>query len=294
MKFRSSAQLKRLSPVALAVAVVAVVGVVYVLAVVGDGGRIDISPSGVSVEVTQESALAGVLDQSLQVDSAATEAILESRGFYRLSSDGLWSELANIDPMSSDGEVITLRLGRMLANLEGPFQLPGTLQHADEKLIQALHELDKAMVGDQEANALVVSLWEQILDQRGAFRQRAFPADIRIVGETSNLGGMVFACPGGSLVSGRIVDVFTEYGTSIRGEIAHDPALFHCETPAATARRMLTGNVAIPLGVSRLAYSRLYPTTLVDDSQTGEVQTGAARFVVYPRNMVSIPPTMRQ
>ncbi len=263
-------------------------GVASTLVVSGAGGNVAITKGGVKIEISADEDFGDLLDKALKQDRSEIEAILGSRRYYHFSSDEFLIELSEIEPEDAGWEKISDRMRRMLANLEGPFQLPGTFVEADEKLMQAFDDLDKAMSSSEseEASALLATLWERILDQRGVFRQRAFPAEIVLLEHAPDDMRIIFTCSGGALVGGRIVDVFTTNGTSLKGEIRNDPSIFDCpESPNVTVRKMLTGKVPIELAVNRAAYSQLFPNSaaMPKSGQSGD----AAKFVVYPRNLTS-------
>ena len=220
----------------------------------------------------------------LPKDEVAVEAILASRSYYHLSSDKFLSTLRDMDPSSDEGMKIGNALRRMLANLEGPFQLPHTLSQADEKLLQAFDALEKTMSGAQEASALIAALWEHNVEQKGIFRLRAFPADIRLLEHAPDDLQVIFACSGGALINGRKIDVFSEKNSNtLRGEIHTDPSYFDCEEPAIDVQQMLTGTVPIPLGISHEAFGKLYPTGDSTRSEDGIIE--GIKFIVYPRNL---------
>lgn len=260
-------------------------GVTYVLAVMGSGGKVAISKGGVSIEVAADDNFISLLDKALEKDNEAVTAALASRRFYHMASDEFLSELAGIKPSDQHWKRVSDGMRRMLANLEGPFQLPGTLSQADEKLMQAFEDLEGAVSEAKEASALLATLWERNLEQRGVFRQRVFPANIRIIEHAPENQQVIFACTGGGLVGGRIIDVFTEKGSSLRGEIYIDPSYFDCAEPAVSVREMLTEKVPISLGMNIKAFKTLYPDADLLGIENNT--SSSAKFVVYPRHLVA-------
>lgn len=280
---------KRSSWTSVLVAIVALfvgAGVTYVLAVMGAGGKVDISKGGVSIEVAANENFSSFLGKALAKDEKTVRALLASHSYYHLSSDEFLSELRNIDPNTPEGKRIGEGMRRMLANLEGPFQRPGTFFQADGKLMEAIEDLDQAVSGAREASALIATLWKQNLEQLGVFRVRRFPADINVLEHVSDGSDVIYACSGGALGPRHVIEIFTGNGTSIRGEIRIEPQKFDCTKPPIDVQTMLTEQVPVPLGISVEAFKVLYPEGT--GSQSREEAIEDPKFVVFPLHMESI------
>jgi hypothetical protein len=273
----------RLAIVVPLVALVVGAGITYMILATGATGKIKIEPNGtISVDLEPNDSFSDVLDKTVTADQEAANGVLESRGYYQLTSDRLVTILSEIDTDTDEGAMIARRLRQMLWNLEGPFRRPETLSGADGRMVQALDDLDGAIAGADEASDLLATLWEQNLDQRGIFLQRQFPASIKIV-ERAPIGEpRIYACSGGPLEVGRVIEIFTEIGSAM-APIEHSPALFSCDDRPISTRQLLTGKVTIPLGLNETAFK------LAVDPDGSRGNTGVeldGTFVFYPRNLI--------
>lgn len=235
---------------------------------------------GVKVTVEPESKkLADLLPEELKRDRTKTETFLESHGYFRPSSDRLLDRLHRMEPTHEEGRRVASRLRKMLANLQGPFKLPGTLQEVDEKFMQALVQLDKNTIATKKTNALIAKLWEESLAQRGVFRRRRFPATVELLTGVPNDKPRVFACPDSALSRGLIVDIFTDYG-SAGAPIERDAKAFDCNKAVQTGE-LLTEQATVQFGLNRVAYEQLYP----EGQQDPPSSPTNIRFMVYPNQL---------
>ena len=226
--------------------------------------------------------LSTFLREQLSSNRAQTEAILGMHGYFKPSSNALLDRLHHMDLTQDDGKKVASRLRQMLANLEGPFQLPGTLQEADEKFMKALEQLDQTAVATKKANALLAKLWEKSLERRGVFRQRRFPATVELVEKAPTGKARIFACPDGALSQGWSVDIFAEHHIrALGGPVESDPMVFDCEKAIQT-RELLTETAKVRFGLNDAAYRRLYP----EGRQGPPSAPRDVRFMVYKGYLV--------
>lgn len=265
------------------VALVVGAGITYMILATGATGKIKIEPTGaISVDLDPNDSLSDVLDKAITTDREATDGILESRGYYQLTSDRLVTVLSEVDTDTDEGAMVARRLRQMLWDLKGPFRRPETLSGADRRMMQALDDLDKAIADADEASDLLATLWERNLDQRGIFLQRQFPASIKMV-ERAPIGEpRIYACSGGPLEVGRVIEIFTEIGSAMAA-IEHNPALFSCDDRPISTRQLLTGKVTVPLGLNETAFKM----AVDPDGSLGITGVEShATFVLYPRNLI--------
>ena len=242
------------------------------------GGSIAIiKGKGVVIKWPPKTDLSGLVGEAMKEQPKETERMLTGHDYYHLDSDQFLekslSKLSKVDLTQKTGQEIAQRLRRMLANLQGPFQSPGTLGHADEKFLKALDDLYEVTRKTDAVNAFVASLWKLSLERRGLFRQKAFPAKVKLLNVPVEKGE-IFACPGSILNSSWVVDIFI--GTnSVQGEVVQDAKQFDCERPV-DVRQLLTGTVPVHFGLGPGLHRRLF-------SGPGESEPF---FMVYPRDLV--------
>ncbi|MDE0342159.1 MAG: hypothetical protein OXK82_03155 [Deltaproteobacteria bacterium] len=251
---------------------------IFVLIDKGSGRTFEFNfDQGVKVTVEPETKkLADLLPEELKRNREKTENFLETHGYFRPSSDRLLDRLLHMEPTHEEGKKVATRLRKMLANLQGSFKLPGTLQEVDEKFMQALEQLDKTTIATKKTNALIAKLWEESLAQRGVFRRRRFPATVELLTEVPNDKPRVFACPDSALSRGLIVDIFTDHG-STGAPIEHNAKAFDCKKAVQTGE-LLTEQATVQFGLNRVAYEQLYPKRQQDLTSSPK----NIRFMIYP------------
>lgn len=258
-------------------------GLGYLLLQGDKPGEITFSPTnGITIKLDANDSLASVLDKATQTDPAAVNGILESRRYFRLDSERLVTQLSEIDTRTEKSVKIANRLRHMLWDLKGPFRRPETLRGADSRMLAALDDLNQPLADGTEPSDFLVALWEQYIDQGGIFLQRLFPTTIKLVLHAPEDKPKIYACSGGALRAGRVIEIFTETGTTM-ATIEYNPPLFRCDNQSISTQQLLTGKVPIPLGLNKTAYK-----AAVDPNGSGEmtVLEQDAHFIFYPRHLI--------
>ena len=234
-------------------------------------------------------------DLDRKLNSGSVDVVLETHGYYKLSSERLISKLRDINPNDEEWTELTSGLRRLLADLVGPFRLPGTLSEADESFMKALVALDPALSdhSSTEANAFFVELWKQFLKQQGIFHQRWFSAEVKMIKGSQNDAAVVYSCSGGALEDRQSISIFTQHGSVTAPVQIFPPHMACSQTERVSLRELFVQGVPLPLGLNQRAFCDLYQENLNDESsQCGEddVQgvgsggevVGEARFFFQP------------
>jgi hypothetical protein len=262
-----------------------IVGVCFLatrLANLDKGFSIKVGTDGTAqIDVRADDSFADVLDKALKQTPDEVDAILVGKQYYKITDKKIVSALA-----STKNAEIANGLRKMLWNLDWPFDVPGTLRGADKRMTDALDDLDNELQDPQakEANELLATLWNLMIDQQSIFKQRSFKATVEVTGRAPTGNGktkFVYACPGSSLTGGRVIQIYTS-GYSMLTEVKQDPSIFDCGGSALTVRQMLAGGNA-RLGLSKTAFNELVQHGSTTEDAEAKSQ---ALFVVYPRDLV--------
>src|SRR5262245_1313056 len=143
------------------------------LADTGKSVAVKIGKDGTTqIVVTANESFDNVLENALNNHRELVEALLHGRKYYKID-DKILPVLA-----SEEGAKVAAGLRKMLWDLNGPFAVPGTLRGADERMVTALDDLDKALEDPEanEASPFLGRLWTLMMEQQRIFKQRVFPA----------------------------------------------------------------------------------------------------------------------
>lgn len=264
-----------------AIVVVVIVIATYFLAQQNKSVQVALDKEGkLAFEVRGDMEFSQVFENAMSKDRTIVDAILASQNYYNLSDVKLVDRIANLDPSVE----VSKKLRNLLWDLRGPFRVPGTLRGADENMIKALDDLETALENAKEANALLTHLWEQTLDRTGIFRPRRFNATVEIVSDDLPDKGMyrvALACPGGALVSGRVMFLYTQIGGALI-EVTQIPSVFDCDGLASTVKDLFAGRT-IRLGVSQAVFKELFDPAGTSDDVNGQM---SAKFELFPKSLV--------
>ena len=126
---------------AVAIVAVAVLVAIYLLSGSGRPFQISLDKEGrFSVEAKPGDNFATILAAALKEDPQTVEALLAGNSFYKITSPQLVDAISRIDAKADATAEVTHGMRELLWNLAGPFQPPGTLDGADERLINALED----------------------------------------------------------------------------------------------------------------------------------------------------------
>ena len=270
--------------VALGIAVVIAV-VTYQLAVINKAFKISVGKDGnVAIEVNASDSFAEIFNRAVGSDQETVDTILAGKEYYKVTNPKLVNSLENLDYSRPDSQEIAKKLHMMLWDLRGPFTLPGTLRGANVRMADALEEL-KETRQEAQASALLAEMWRRFVDQEGIFALPTLRATVGVVRGTPTGREdlkVVFACPGGPLVEGLIMNLYVLGRGNIFAKVTQDARLFDCVGSALTARELLAKEIKVPLGLSETAFKQLVDPA--DRSGIGDARIDA-NFIVYPRNL---------
>ncbi len=270
----------------VAVIAVAVLGAVWILAGRGGPFRISVDKTGsVVVEAQQGDDFGKILGSALDKDRKTVEALLNANGFFSIADPELVTRIESIKPGEEATAEVTSGIRRLLFNLEGPFQRPGTLVGADGRLLDALDDLDSTP-GAQATSPLLAGLWQRSLDRTGVFRPRSFNADVKLlfVGPAAPGQPVIYACPGSEFV-GKDATVWTggETPGAVTGLIVADLQRFDCPDADRSLEELLAGQPA-RLALDGATYRGLFGQP--DPGVTLPPHV-AAKFRVHPKDLTA-------
>lgn len=217
----------------------------------------------INVEAGED--LSQILDEAFAKQSSSTENLLSDRGYYSLQGIKLVDALERLNVDLPENAEVTKGIRELLWMQRGPFQPPGSLSGADERLFAALVELEQESRDQAKSNRLLALLWRSSLEQTGFFRPRVFKAEIR-----SSLAGRavsantkeIYACPGNVLV-GKTVTIVGHSQAEFRqisGKVADDPFRFPCPDDGASLDALL-GGAALKIGLDPITFAELADPT---------------------------------
>jgi hypothetical protein len=270
---------------AVAVVALAVLAAVRMLSGNGQPFNISLDKEGrFSIEAKPGEDFAALFATALEKDPGTVAEILSGKGFFSVEDPDLVTRIEALQPGEPETAQVTLGIQKLLFNLEGPFQRPGTLVGADGRLLDALDDLDRA--GGEGSSALLAGLWQRSNDRTGVFRPRSFNADVRMLfGSTAGSFGqpVVFACPGSEFV-GKDATIWTEGDDigAVTGRVVEDVQRFDCDGDQSIAD-LLAGRQA-RLGLDAATYRTLFGKP--DPGVTLPPHVGA-KFRVHPKNLTA-------
>jgi len=271
---------------AVAIVAVAVLVAVWMLSGSGRPFQISLDKEGrFSVEAKPGDDFATLLATAIAKDPGTVEALLNARGFYSVSDPELVTRIEALRPDEAATATVTLGIRKLLYNLEGPFQRPGTLVGADSRLLDALDDLDKTP-GAEGTSALLAGLWQRSLDRTGVFRPRSFNADVKLLfgGAAGSFGRpVILACPGSEFV-GKDATVWTEGDSpgAVTGAIGEDVQRFDCGGDQSIED--LLGGQPAALALDAATYRNLFGKP--DPGVTLPPHV-AAKFRVHPKDLTA-------
>ena len=237
-----------------------------------------------TVEARAGDNFATILASAIEKDPRTVEALLGTYDFYKLTSPELVDALARLDAAAPPNAAVTHGMRELLWNLAGPFERPGTLVGADERLIGALDELEATPGGTSK---LFAGIWQRSLDRTGLFRPRSFNAEVvRLWGGAAAPPGQVFvySCPGNVLV-GKQTTLWTEgeRAGAVTGLIVDDLQRFDCGNAGKTVEEMLAGQPA-RLAVDGATFGNLLGATDASAALPPRIE---AKFRVHPKELTA-------
>ena len=272
---------------AVAIVAVAVLVAIYLLSGSGRPFQISLDKEGrFSVEAKPGDNFATILAAALKEDPQTVEALLAGNSFYKITSPQLVDAISRIDAKADATAEVTHGMRELLWNLAGPFQPPGTLDGADERLINALEDLDSTP-GAEQSSRLLAGIWQRSLDRTGVFRPRSFNADVKLIFNTPPAPAgevFIYACPGSGFV-GKDTTVWTEgeHPGAVTGVIVEDLQRFDCDNADKTLEQLLAGQAA------RLALDGGTYRNLLGEPDTSVTLPPriAAKFRVHPKDLTA-------
>jgi hypothetical protein len=265
------------------VAIAAVAVLVGGLAAVRLGRGVEASLGNFKFTVSRDDSFSDILNKAMDKDEGTVTALLEGKGFYRVTDPDLVGEIERLDPDDPAAAPVIVGLRRMLWNLSGPFRRPDTLTHAKVEMVAAIED-QTATPDDPERGKLVAELVKRSLDRSGMFEVRRFAARLQplapLTGELERSAPAIFTCPGSEMI-GKQVQIWGA-GQTIFGEVEPDVRLADaCDGEAKTIQQLLQGKAGV-FGISPEAYSVL----------TGPPPAGANPNPSFVLNPVDLAPQL--
>lgn len=205
--------------------------------------------------------LSQILDQVFAAKPRYVEALMTLHDYYPLRSANLAVALARIDVTSETDKDVTKGLRELMWMQRGPFQAPGALSGADDRLFAALEQLEEESRLEAKSNRLLALLWQSSIEQKGFFRPRVFRAEVVPVLHGRGVPGgakEVYACPGNVLVGKSVTIVGSGEGefVQISGKLSDDPIRFACNDDGASLYELLGGG-EFKMGVDPITFAEL-------------------------------------
>lgn len=225
--------------------------------------------AGVTISAKSGEGIEKLIDRAFAESPASVGGILQERDYFKLHSDGLITALALTDPSELPAGTLE-RYRKLLWNLEGPFEPPGTLSQMDERLLIALEDLEDEVRETGRSNQLIAAIWQQSLNRQGIFRQRLVNAEVVLIsgnGDTGPAGfPQFYTCTGSELVN-RVVTVGAARGAEgirwkmaaepLTGLVRANPFKLPCTDEGASLPELLAGKPLV-LGLHEDTYAKLF------------------------------------
>ena len=268
------------------VAVVAIYGIYKITSGV-QGGSLEVTSGGVKFTQKPQDNFSDILAKAIEADEETVEVLLSEHGFYNITSTRLVDAIGRIDAAAEENKKVTQGLREVLWDLNGPFQRPGTLTGADERLIGALEELEEVLRESGETSRLLAELWRRSLNRTSVFRPRSFHAVVKqISGEPESLNPeappTIYACPGSAFV-GKEMSIWIPEGEGglVTGFVVEEVTKFDCDSSKRSLQQLLAGQPA-DLALDRNTFSILAGQSETEDTLPSVLE---AKFSVQPQDL---------
>jgi hypothetical protein len=271
------------------VAAVAVYGI-YRITSATQGGTLEVTSGGVKFNQKPQDNFSDILAKAIEADPANVEVILSEHDYFNIKSTRLVDAVARIDAAAKENRAVTQGLREVLWDLNGPFQRPGTLTGADERLIGALEELEEVLRESGETSRLLAALWKKSLNRTGVFRPRSFEAEVKLLSSDSvadpatddEAPPKIYACPGSEFI-GKEMSIWIPDGQGglVLGYVVEEVTKFDCGISKRNLQQLLAGQSA-HLALDKDAFSALLGRVEHEDALPESVH---AKFSVQPQNL---------